>query len=231
MVLSEGLSSRVTSSSVTSSRGSTSRELEQLIIESGSLAIQRVLHVSVHGVSWWLVSVPRPSQGRLLRRDTFIESTFIPWVKPAARGFGGPDGVHSSRLHEAFMQRTLPDLWAHPSPCNLAAPNDSCHVSHAETALDLSPETRERKIGQSDMVAGKFPQPHRVNRPSDHELFTEEFATEVTDDDQTSPRNRPSSTAGQTERESSQPCCPTVGKIAEFYAPCLPSTRSIHVKT
>jgi hypothetical protein len=59
MVLSEGLSSRVTSSSVTSSRGSTSRELEQLIIESGSLTIQRVLHVSVHGVSWWLVSVPR----------------------------------------------------------------------------------------------------------------------------------------------------------------------------
>jgi hypothetical protein len=84
--LGEGLSSRVTSSSVTSSRGSTSRELEQLIIESGSLAIQRVLHVSVHGVSWWLVSVPRPSQGRRLHRDTFIESTLYTLGQACCQG-------------------------------------------------------------------------------------------------------------------------------------------------
>jgi hypothetical protein len=130
MVLGEGLSSRVTSSSVTSSRGSTSRELEQLIIESGSLAIQRVLHVSVHVVSWWLVSVPRPSQGRRLHRDTFIESTFIPWVKPAVRGVGGPDGVCSSRLHEAFMQRTLLDLWAILRLATLPhqTPATTCHT-------------------------------------------------------------------------------------------------------
>jgi hypothetical protein len=50
MVLGEGHSFRVTSSSGTSSRGSTSRELEQSVIESGSLAIQRMLHVGVHGV-------------------------------------------------------------------------------------------------------------------------------------------------------------------------------------
>jgi hypothetical protein len=165
MVLSEGISSRVTSSSVTSSRGSTSREFELLIIESGSLTIQRVLHVSVHGVSWWLVSVPRPSQGRRLHRDTFIESTFIPWVKPAVRGVGGPDGVCSSRLHEAFMQRTLLDLWAILRLATLPhkTPAVTCHTPKPLWIFFHQPiETRERKIGQPDMVAGKFLQPHRV---------------------------------------------------------------------
>jgi hypothetical protein len=51
------------------------------------------------------------------------------------------------------MQRTLPDLWAHPSPCNLATPNTSCHVSHAETALDLSPPAN-RNSGTKDWAAG-----------------------------------------------------------------------------
>jgi len=167
MVLSEGLSSRVTSSSVTSSRGSTSRELEQLIIESGSLTIQRVLHVSVHGVSWWLVSVPRPSQGRRLHRDTFIESTFIPWVKPAVRGVGGPDGVRSSRLHEAscsgHFQTCGPILRLATLPHQ--TPAATCHTPKPLWIFLHQPiETRERKIGQPDMVAGNFPQPHRVTR-------------------------------------------------------------------
>jgi hypothetical protein len=51
------------------------------------------------------------------------------------------------------MQRTLPDMWDHPSPCNLATQNTSCHVSHAETALDLSPPTN-RNSGTKDWAAG-----------------------------------------------------------------------------
>jgi hypothetical protein len=167
MVLSEGISSRVTSSSVTSSRGSTSREFELLIIESGSLTIQRVLHVSVHGVSWWLVSVPRPSQGRRLHRDTFIESTFTLWVKPAVRAVGGLDGVRSSRLHEAscsgHFQTCGPILRLATLPHK--TPAVTCHTPKPLWIFFHQPiETRERKIGQPDMVAGNFLQPHRVRR-------------------------------------------------------------------
>jgi len=91
---------------------------------------------------------------------------FIPWVEPAVRGVGGPDGVRSSGLHEAscseHFQTCGPILRLATLPRQ--TPAATCHTPKPHWIFLHQPiETRERKIGQPDMVAGKFPRPHRVN--------------------------------------------------------------------
>jgi hypothetical protein len=141
MVQGDGLSSIVASS-----RGSTSRELEQLVIDSGSLSIQRVLHVGVHGVSWWLVSVPRPSQGRRLHRDTFIKRTFYTLGQACCQGSGGPDGVRSSRLHEVRARRA-----------GAERPVGGEHAHHVAVELVVGRHGRvclERGVGGTGVAGG-----------------------------------------------------------------------------
>jgi hypothetical protein len=165
MVLGEGLSSRVTSSSVTSSRGSTSRGLEQLIIEFGSFDDPACV-ARERAWCFLVACVGAPAKSRQAASSRYVHrQRFYTLGQACCQGSRRSGRSAFKPTAGGLMQQTLPDLWAHPSPCNLATQNTSCHVSHAETTLDISPPTN-RNSGTKDWAAGhggrKISQPHHV---------------------------------------------------------------------